>query len=106
MGEQPRDVELSRSGGLTITWQDGSRSTYPVDYLRKHSPAADNQALQQQLADNPLTVLPNNVQGGPVTAVDAELVGAYAIRILFSDGHKTGIYSWDYLREIDPGTAA
>lgn len=33
----------------------------------------------------------------------AELVGNYALRIAFSDGHRTGIYSWRYLREIDPG---
>jgi len=30
------------------------------------------------------------------------LVGRYAVRIKFSDGHKTGLYSWDYLRSIDP----
>ena len=32
----------------------------------------------------------------------AELVGNYAVRITFSDGHDTGIFSWQYLREIDP----
>jgi DUF971 family protein len=37
-----------------------------------------------------------------LTALDAELVGNYAIRIRFSDGHSTGIYSWRYLRSIDP----
>jgi DUF971 family protein len=39
---------------------------------------------------------------GPITALNAELVGNYAIKIHFSDGHDTGIYSWDYLRSIDP----
>jgi hypothetical protein len=37
-------------------------------------------------------------------ALNTELVGNYAPRITFSDGHSTGIYSWDYLREIDPHT--
>lgn len=56
--------------------------------------------LRREMARNPLTVLP----GGPteVQAVDAELVGNYAIRIRFNDGHDTGIYSWAYLRSIDP----
>ncbi|MFM8643067.1 MAG: gamma-butyrobetaine hydroxylase-like domain-containing protein [Phycisphaerales bacterium] len=35
--------------------------------------------------------------------MDAELVGNYAIRIRFRDGHSTGIFSWSYLRSIDPG---
>lgn len=57
------------------------------------------------MARNPLTVLPSNAtSNGPLTALDAELVGNYAIRIHFSDGHETGIYSWSYLREIDPAT--
>jgi DUF971 family protein len=68
------------------------------------SPSADNRALKEQLAKNPLTVLPANVamQSGPITATDAEFVGNYAIKIRFSDGHDTGLYSWAYLREIDP----
>ena len=58
------------------------------------------------MAKNPLTVLPASaVAKGPLTAVGAELVGNYAIRITFSDGHDTGIFSWEYLREIDPARA-
>ena len=37
-----------------------------------------------------------------LTVESAELVGNYALRLRFSDGHDTGIYSWQYLREIDP----
>jgi hypothetical protein len=55
------------------------------------------------MAKNPLTVLPARTGSGrPLVADSAELVGNYAIRIRFSDGHDTGIYSWQYLREIDP----
>jgi len=51
-----------------------------------------------------LHVLPASAanRAGPITAESAELVGNYALRIIFSDGHKTGLYSWAYLREIDP----
>ena len=95
---------MKKDSGLTIAWDDGSSSFYPIAYLRKMSPSADNRALKEQLAKNPLTVLPANLanQSGAITAVDAEFVGNYAIKIRFSDGHDTGLYSWTYLREIDP----
>ena len=38
---------------------------------------------------------------GPITAKGAELVGNYALRIDFSDGHSTGIYTFEFLRELD-----
>jgi DUF971 family protein len=38
---------------------------------------------------------------GPITANGAELVGNYALRIQWSDGHDTGLYTWKYLRELD-----
>ena len=66
------------------------------------SPSADAKALREAIAANPLTVLPASRSSGPLVAESAELVGRYAIRIRFSDGHDTGIYSWRYLREIDP----
>lgn len=52
------------------------------------------------MALNPLTVLPSTRATGPLTATSCEPVGGYAVRIAFSDGHSTGIYSWDYLREL------
>lgn len=68
------------------------------------SPSADARELRREMARNPLTVLPSSAgkTKGPLTAVNIEFVGNYAIRIKFSDGHETGIYSWKYLREIDP----
>jgi DUF971 family protein len=56
------------------------------------------------MAHSRLTVLPasRTPKGEPLTAIEAELVGNYAVRIRFSDGHDTGIYSWEYLRRIDP----
>ena len=95
-------LELERDRGLTVEWSDGRRSFFPVAYLRRHSPSADAKTLRESLASNPLTVLPSSGATGPLRADSAELVGNYALRIEFSDGHRTGIYSWTYLREIDP----
>lgn len=99
---RPLDLDLQRDKALTVRWSDGRVSIYPIAYLRKMSPSADARALRDEMKHNPLTVLPASTGAGPLTAVDAELVGNYALRIRFSDGHDTGIYSWAYLRSIDP----
>ncbi|MEM9372625.1 MAG: DUF971 domain-containing protein [Planctomycetota bacterium] len=100
---RPIELDLKKDEGLTITWSDGVRSYYPIAHLRRLSPSADARELRKQIKANPLTVLPSGAAGAePLVATDAELVGNYAIRIVFSDGHNTGIYTWSYLREIDP----
>lgn len=103
--DAPTRIDLKKDRGLTVEWADGTSSYYSLAYLRRMSPSAEARALRDELARNPLAVLP--ASGGrdqPLTAEAAELVGQYAIRIRFSDGHDTGIYSWQYLREIDPAS--
>jgi len=104
----PIEMDLKKDEGLTIVWSDGVRSYYPIAHLRRLSPSADARELRKQIKANPLTVLPGSGAGGgasgPLVATDAELVGNYAIKVVFSDGHSTGIYSWPYLREIDPAS--
>lgn len=101
----PRALDLKKDRGLTVEWADGSTSYFTIAYLRRMSPSAEARQLREDLASNPLAVLPAsavNATGAPLTALDAELIGNYAIRIRFSDGHDTGLFSWSYLREIDP----
>ena len=105
MTHAPTHLDLKKDRGLTIEWPDGATSYYSIAYLRKMSPSAEQRQLREQMAKNPLTVLPASPASGQLTAVGAEMVGNYAIRIRFSDGHDTGIFSWEYLREIDPGRA-
>lgn len=102
---RPKHLDLKKDKGLTVHWHDGRVSFYPVAMLRRMSPSADARALRDEMAKNPLTVLPSGaVPDGsdPLTATGAELVGNYAVQITFSDGHDTGLYSWEYLRQIDP----
>jgi DUF971 family protein len=113
VSDAPRHMDLKKDRGLTIEWADGSTSYYSIAYLRRMSPSAEMKQLREEQAKNPLAVLPASVAramsssgggagGAGLVAVDAELVGNYAIRIRFSDGHDTGLFSWSYLREIDP----
>jgi len=103
MTDRPTHVDLQREHGLSLTWADGSIDFIPIPFLRKMSPSAEARQLREELAVNRLAVLPSSgasSASGPLRAVDAELVGGYALRVRFSDGHHTGIYSWAYLRDL------
>lgn len=105
--DSPVHLDLDRQSGLTVRWRDGHISFYPIAHLRRMSPSADARAIRESLAKNPLTVLPaRKTPDGPIHAQDAELVGNYALRIRFSDGHDTGLFSWAYLRSIEPPPSA
>ena len=102
MDPKPLHLDLKRDQGLRVQWDDGLESFFPLRLLRRLSPSAEQQAIREELEANPLAVLPTSARGsGELTAEDAELIGNYAIRIRFSDGHQTGIFSWKYLRSID-----
>lgn len=102
--DAPAHINLKRDQALTVTWQDGTVSYFTVAYLRRMSPSADMRELREKIKTNPLTVLPTRPGGSaPLVVTHAELVGNYALAIHFSDGHTSGIYTWEYLREIDRG---
>lgn len=104
-GITPEHLDLKKDHGLSVRWSDGVESFYPIAYLRKMSPSAEMRELRKQMNSNPLTILPDGMSGSAnIVATDAEMVGNYALKITFSDGHSTGLYSWSYLREIDPAT--
>ena len=73
--DKPLHLDLDRARGLTIDWRDGSRSFYPIAHLRKMSPSAETRALREEMARNPLTVLPAGTTShdGPLAAVSAEM---------------------------------
>ncbi len=107
MEPPPSAIDLKKDRGLTVQWADGASSYYTIAYLRKMSPSADQRELRDQQQKNRLAILPSSMlSGAELLATGAELVGNYAIRVSFSDGHDTGIYSWQYLREIDPALGA
>ena len=93
---RPTDLTLhQRSGVLDIAFDDGRSFTLPVEYLRVFSPSAEVRGHGP--GQEVLQVGKRNVE---VKAV--EPVGMYAVKLVFSDGHDTGIYSWELL--YDYGT--
>lgn len=99
---QPVDIELDRGRELRITWSDGVRSVYPLTLLRRLCLcAACRHAREEGSAGNPLRVIPRRAeQQGMVVADKAELVGNYALRITWQDGHDTGIYEYGFPRAL------
>ena len=93
-GPRPSDITLhQQSNMLDITFDDGTRFSMPVEYLRVYSPSAEVRGHGP--GQEVLQVGKRNVG---VTAI--EPVGMYAVKLVFSDGHDTGIYSWEYLHEL------
>lgn len=94
-------VHVTTGEGVEVTWSDGHQSRYDFPYLRDHCPCAlCNDEREKRVKTSTSTVLP--MFKPRVTARSAAAVGNYAIQIQYSDGHATGIYSFECLREICP----
>ena len=93
----PSEIRLRRrSRVLEISYPDGTRDALSFEYLRTHSPSAEVQGHGP--GQDVLQIAKENVE---VTRVDQ--IGRYAVRLVFSDGHDTGLYTWKYLRELAAG---
>jgi DUF971 family protein len=108
IANDPEHIAISKSKGIKIDWKDGHRSEYSLPYLRDECPCAECAGTHG--------TPPRPKGGAPVPAgnnpfqmfqpalkmLAVEPVGSYAIRIDWSDGHKSGIYSFDHFRSICP----
>ena len=101
----PVNLHLKKSEALLITWADGHQSVLPLRLLRKYCPCAGCQGERDILGRTLMPIVKTSYDG-PITATGGELVGNYAMRIDWSDGHAAGIYTFDYLRQLDALIAA
>ena len=91
---RPTDITLhQKSGVLDIAFDDGRSFALPAEYLRVFSPSAEVRGHGPGQE-----VLQAGKRAVGIAAVEA--VGVYAVKLVFSDGHDTGLYSWDYLHEL------
>ena len=91
----PRAIRQAGDDRLAIDWSDGATSEYRVFDLRIECPCAGchDEVTGERLLD------PATVPAG-VKPVRLESVGNYAVKITWSDGHDTGIYTYERLRRI------
>lgn len=96
----PQTLRFMRaSKTLHVVFEGGEAFDIPYELLRVESPSAEVQGHaphQKQIVTGKQDV----------TVEEAEPVGRYAVRLRFSDGHSSGIYSWDYLHELGENTDA
>src|SRR5580704_2597265 len=90
----PTEIRLRRvSRLLEVSFGDGARYELPFEYLRVYSPSAEVKGHgpgQEVLVQGKAAVL----------VIAVEQVGQYAVKLVFDDGHDTGLYTWKYLAEL------
>ncbi len=90
----PVDIRLRRrSRLLAVSFDDGTRFELPFEYLRVHSPSAEVQGHGPGQG-----ILVTGKESTEITGI--EPVGNYAVRLVFDDGHSSGLYSWRILHEL------
>jgi DUF971 family protein len=96
---RPMRVKRVNAFQTDLTWSDGHQSAYPSWYLREKCPCA---SCVEELTGRRL------IRQGSIAAdlerLNVEPVGNYALRFEWNDGHSTGIYTFDFLRQICPCT--
>jgi len=94
MTPTPTEIRLQKQSRLlVVTFDDDSEFSFSFEYLRVHSPSAE--VVGHGPGQETLQTGKENVA---ITAVDP--VGRYAVRLVFDDGHDTGLYSWSHLHEL------
>jgi DUF971 family protein len=96
----PSEIKLrKKSRRLVVTFDDGNVFDLPFEFLRVHSPSAEvkghgpGQETLQTGKQN-------------VGIVDIQPVGHYAVRLIFDDGHDSGLFTWNYLFELGSDQAS
>ena len=90
----PTEIRLHKSSHeLEIAFDDGCSFRLPTEFLRVYSPSAEVRGHWGQGATLQLDKQDVNIE-------DIQPVGAYAIKLIFDDGHDSGLYDWDYLYDL------
>lgn len=95
-GKTPMPTEIKlhqKSRMLEVAFSDGQRFELPCEFLRVYSPSAEVRGHGP--GQEVLQVGKKNVE-----ITDVQPVGSYAVKLVFSDGHDSGLYSWDYLHDL------
>lgn len=101
----PEDIREFSDSALQIDWSDGHGSIYSYEDLRSICPCATCRRLRSKSRTGKLPFKTRIVPGSTGARIKAEKidkVGLYALRFKWNDGHDTGIYTFEFLRENCP----
>ena len=98
----PKQVKIINKNKLKIKWDDSAETILLLKYMRDECPCAgckgETILLKTYRPPAPTVVTPEMYQ-----VKNMEVVGDYAIQVTWNDGHNTGIYSWDYIKQLEEG---
>ncbi|MFM1847752.1 MAG: hypothetical protein RL417_1226 [Pseudomonadota bacterium] len=108
----PTEIKRLQSTGIAITWSDGSHGEISSDTLRRHCPCASCREMRGDTSHSkPLTTPAKPAKPRGLAIVESSLaeetalkeiwaVGQYALGMSWGDGHATGIYTFDLLKDL------
>jgi len=98
-------VHKTEGTGVEIDWKDGHKSAWNFTWLRNACPCATCHEEREhsgrkpgESKPKPQTLLP--MYEAPMRPVEVTPAGKYAVKFKWTDGHESGIYSWEYLRHV------
>jgi DUF971 family protein len=99
---KPKQIKISDKNKLSLRWNDDALSIISLKYLRDECPCAtckgETILFKTFRPPKPTLMSPEMYK---IKSID--VVGEYAIQIVWKDGHNTGIYSWEYLKTLESG---
>lgn len=94
---KPLKINRTSQANLSIVWDDEHRGEHTMSVLRKYCPCA---SCKMEIEAHEGNILLPIITPGQFELRAIEPVGSYAIQLVWADGHKTGIYTFDHLRQI------
>jgi DUF971 family protein len=103
----PKELAPHGNHEMRIVWNDGKEQILSFQQLRKACPCATCQEMREKFQEPTpldknfqLRIIPQNAPPADPQLVRVDWVGNYALRLVWDDGHDTGIYNFDYVREL------
>lgn len=97
MNMKPAKIQQTGEQEISILWDDGHHGRHTSKILRKYCPCA---SCKMEVEVNEGNVLLPILTPGQFELQSIEVVGSYALQFIWGDGHRTGIYTFDHLRQI------
>ncbi|MBI1807726.1 MAG: DUF971 domain-containing protein [Ignavibacteria bacterium] len=93
----PRKIKKTSLTEVRIEWDDGHKGLHTLQTLRQYCPCA---SCKMEIEANERSVMLPILKPGQYELRSIDTVGNYAVQLTWVDGHRTGIYTFDYLRQL------
>ncbi|MCB2205146.1 DUF971 domain-containing protein [bacterium] len=102
----PRDIKLTQERELRITWSDGHITRFPLQVFRDECPCASCSGESDIFGEVKMPVQLPIARPGKYDLKSLTPIGNYAVAAVWGDGHDSGIYSWEYLLQMEDKQSA